>query len=243
MLQITQDLISLNYTKRVNREIKWIVIHYFGGLGDDAGVVNYFDRDATNASAHYALDDDSITQAVLDKDAAWHCGDDGKGTLKGKCYNANSIGIEVRPYKVKTATMYASDADWYFHEQTIVNLVDLVRYLMALHGIDADHVVRHYDVTAKLCPRPWVGDDLNTYYNKTGNQLWEEFKTRLEDDDMDGKQIYDKLNEYLAEQEAPEWAKKELAEAVELGITDGKNPMVLIPRYQAAIMAKRAAMK
>jgi len=35
----------------------------------------------------------------------------------------------------------------------------------------------------------------------------------------------------------------ELAEAVALGITDGKNPMQLIPRYQAAIMAKRAAQR
>ena len=35
-------------------------------------------------------------------------------------------------------------------------------------------------------------------------------------------------------------AKEELEEAVKLGITDGKEPMQLIPRYQAAIMAKRA---
>ena len=42
---------------------------------------------------------------------------------------------------------------------------------------------------------------------------------------------------------APAWARAELAEAVELGITDGTNPMQLIPRYQAAIMAKRAAQK
>lgn len=43
------------------------------------------------------------------------------------------------------------------------------------------HVVRHYDVTAKACPRPWVGDDINTYYRKTGNTLWNEFKTKLEE--------------------------------------------------------------
>ena len=53
---------------------------------------------------------------------------------------------------------------------------------MAKYGIDADHVIRHYDVTAKWCPRPWMGDDINTYYGKTGNQLWTEFKAGLEDD-------------------------------------------------------------
>ena len=61
-----------------------------------------------------------------------------------------------------------------------------------------------------------------------------------EDDDMTGEEIYMKLNEYLLGVPAPSWAKKELDEAIKMGITDGTNPCSLIPRYQAAIMAKRA---
>lgn len=62
-----------------------------------------------------------------------------------------------------------------------------------------------------------------------------------EGDDMTGKEIYDKLTDYLGGQkEAPAWAKAEIEEAKALGITDGIAPMALIPRYQAAIMAKRA---
>lgn len=64
-----------------------------------------------------------------------------------------------------------------------------------------------------------------------------------EEDDMTGEEIYRKLQEYLSKQPLPTWAQAELAEAVALGITDGKNPMQLIPRYQAAIMAKRAAQR
>lgn len=60
---------------------------------------------------------------------------------------------------------------------------------------------------------------------------------------MTGKEIYDALNDYLKTQPVPGWAKAELGEAVRLGITDGKDPMAPIPRYQAAIMAKRAAEK
>lgn len=67
--------------------------------------------------------------------------------------------------------------------------------------------------------------------------------TESEDDDMTGEQIYEKLNEYLREQPCPDWAKVELAEAVKMGITDGTRPCELIPRYQAAIMAKRAISK
>lgn len=60
------------------------------------------------------------------------------------------------------------------------------------------------------------------------------------EDDMTGKEIYDALQDYLAKQPVPAWAREELEEAVRLGITDGKDAMELIPRYQAAIMALRA---
>lgn len=57
---------------------------------------------------------------------------------------------------------------------------------------------------------------------------------------MTGEQIYHALNEYLSAQKVPKWAEKELAEAVETWITDGKNPTRLATRYEAAILAKRA---
>ena len=61
-----------------------------------------------------------------------------------------------------------------------------------------------------------------------------------EDEDMSGEEIYKKLVEYLASQPAPDWAREELQQAIDAGITDGTNPMLLIPRYQAALMALRA---
>lgn len=67
-----------------------------------------------------------------------------------------------------------------------------------------------------------------------------QFNKKQEDDTMTGKEIYDALSEYMGKQPLPAWAKAELDEAKRMGITDGKDPMQLIPRYQAAIMAKRA---
>ena len=57
---------------------------------------------------------------------------------------------------------------------------------------------------------------------------------------MTGKDIYDAYNAYAVSLPVPEWAKYELQEAIDRGITDGSNPMQPIPRYQAAIMALRA---
>lgn len=82
-------------------------------------------------------------------------------------------------------------------------------------------------VRTRLKDRPW---------NKWGMCPYIEY----EEDSMTGEQIYKALNDYLREQPCPEWAKAELEEAVKLGITDGSRPCELIPRYQAAIMAKRA---
>lgn len=62
-----------------------------------------------------------------------------------------------------------------------------------------------------------------------------------EDEIMTGKEIYEALQSYMRTQETPLWAREELEEAVRLGLTDGKNAAELIPRYQAAIIALRAA--
>lgn len=66
------------------------------------------------------------------------------------------------------------------------------------------------------------------------------YEEKKEEDEMTGKEIYDALQAYLAQEAVPAWAKEELEEAARLGVTDGKNPMELVPRYQAAIMALRA---
>lgn len=66
---------------------------------------------------------------------------------------------------------------------------------------------------------------------------------QFEEDIMTGEEIYKALDSYMKAQKVPAWAKEELEQAVKMGITDGKDPTALIPRYQAAIMTKRALEK
>lgn len=63
-----------------------------------------------------------------------------------------------------------------------------------------------------------------------------------QEETMTGKEIYDALNAYTATLPVPDWAKDLLEQAKAAGITDGKNPMQMVPRYQAAIMALRGKM-
>lgn len=224
MLPINQKLTIINYSPNNISRIKYIVIHYFGALGSAKDTCHYFYNVNRKASAHYFVDNTSIWQAVLDKDASWHCGDSGRGTMKGIVTNSNSIGIEVRPYKLSTATMNASDRDWYFHPDTIKNLIDLVNMLMEKYNIPIENVVRHFDVTAKWCPRPFMGNDINTYYGKTGNQMWEEFKSQLGDEEMTKEQFKIMMDEYLndrAQEEPAAWSAEERAWAEGLELIKG----------------------
>ena len=68
-----------------------------------------------------------------------------------------------------------------------------------------------------------------------------QFDAEKKEEPMDGKEIYDALQAYLKTQQMPAACQAEYREAVDAGITDGKDPCLLIPRWQAAIMAKRAA--
>lgn len=128
--------------------IKYIVVHYTGNDGDtDENNGNYFKNNVVEASAHYFVDDDSITQTVPDDYVAWHCG--AKSYKHANCRNTNSIGVEICD-DVKNGVIYPS-------EKTIENALELVKALMKKYSVPQENVIRHYDVTGKLCPAYWCG--------------------------------------------------------------------------------------
>lgn len=146
--------------------IKFLVIHYTAGDGDtDENNAIYFKNNVVKSSAHYFVDDDSVTQSVPDNYIAWHCG---ANTYKhATCRNANSIGIEICD-DIKNGVIYPS-------AKTIENVLELVEYLMNKYSIPKENVIRHYDVTGKLCPAYWSGTPAKDakwkteFWNKIGN--------------------------------------------------------------------------
>lgn len=141
--------------------IKYIVIHYTANDGDtDENNGIYFHNNDVDSSAHYFVDDDSVTQSVPDNYIAWHCG---ANVYKHKdCRNANSIGIEICD-DVRNGVIYPSD-------KTIQNVLELTEYLMKKYSVPKDNVIRHYDVTGKLCPAYWCGSTAKNAKWKT--EFW-----------------------------------------------------------------------
>jgi N-acetylmuramoyl-L-alanine amidase CwlA len=162
-MQINKRLTKVNYKKGNNRSIKYIVIHYVGATGGAEDNCKYFERFYRAASAHYFVGHyGEVWQCVEEKDISW-----GVGATKYKhkdCRNSNCINVEMCCRK-------DGNGNWYFEPKTIAATIDLVKELMKKYGIPVANVLRHYDVTGKHCPAPYVKEPKD----------WENFKSKLVD--------------------------------------------------------------
>lgn len=156
-MKINKLLSNINYTPAKNREIEYLVIHYVGATGGAKNNCLYFQNVYRGASAHYFVDHSGeVWQCVEDKNISWHCGSDNP-----KINNSNSIGIEMCCRK--------NSSGWYFEEATVKATKELAKEIMAKYNIPIERVVRHYDVSGKNCPEPYVRN----------SKAWESFKAGL----------------------------------------------------------------
>ena len=155
-----------NYRKGRVAPVEWHVIHYTANNGDtDEGNGQYFDEHAhLDASANYFIDEDSALISVRETDTSWHCGSETGRYVHPTCRNSNSLGYEMCSEKDVNGKYYITEA-------TKKNTIELVADRLKAYGHGVDRVIRHYDVTGKSCPRPWVEDE----------SQWLAFKTELQD--------------------------------------------------------------
>ena len=158
MLPIQRKISPYNHYEGNN--IRYIVIHYVGATGTAKNNVDYFYGGDRQASAHYFVDEKEVYQSVKDNDTAYHCG---SKTYKHKiCRNSNSIGIELCSRK-------DANGKYYFKDEVVNRAVALTIELMKKYNIPVENVIRHYDVTGKVCPAPFVNND----------RKWSEFISKL----------------------------------------------------------------
>lgn len=164
-------IVKTNYADKSNygsyrnvSKIKYIVWHYTANDGDsDESNARYFKTANRKASAHYFVDDDSVTISVPDTYVAWSVGGSrysnykttGGASLYKICTNTNSISIELCDTK-KNGKYDVSD-------KTLENAIELTRQLMDKYDIPISNVIRHFDITGKNCPAYYVD---NAKWNK-----------------------------------------------------------------------------
>lgn len=194
-------------------DICYLVIHFTANDGDSAkNNADYFAREAPGASAHFFVDEREIWQSVQEKDIAWHCGTRGM-YFHPYCRNANSLGVELCSRK--------RGEKYYFAPETVKNAQQFVRSLMKRYGIPTENVVRHYDVTHKNCPAPFVEDA----------GAWQKFKAGLMEQAKEGnmtekqvKQLIEQSKTVFDTEEAvPEWGRATIEKLTKRGLLRGED--------------------
>lgn len=194
-INIIKNISKFNYNNGTINRIKYVVIHYVGATGSAKSNAEYYAGGNRNASAHYFVGHEGeIYQSVEDKNIAWHCG---ANSYKHKeCRNANSIGIEL--CCKATGDPSKADNNWYFTDATFYSALDLTRELMQKYKVPVENVLRHYDVTGKTCPAPFV------YNNK--KWTWDTFKSNLSGNES--------LHNIVSGRKSKEEASKKLDERI-----------------------------
>lgn len=150
-MTITDSLIPRNKYNRPGTKStpKRICVHYTGDCGATAAqLAKYWQNVAAGVfkdkpwswtSAQYIVGlNGEVVRCILDSEIAYAAANQ----------NADTIHIEVC-YKQKSGE---------FEEKSIAALGELVRSLMKKYAIPAGKVVRHYDLTGKLCPAYYVDE-------------------------------------------------------------------------------------
>ena len=194
-----------NYRAGRTQPVRYIVMHYTANNGDTArNNCDYYHRvGGLQASAHYFCDEHGAMQSVREGDTAWHCG--ARAYWHPECRNGNSIGIEMCSRK-------RADGSYYILPETVANAAALAREIMQRYGIDTDHVLRHYDVTGKRCPMPWVDDPAQ----------WAAFKDMLTPKNTTtDEEDEDDMVRYNTIEEVPSWAQDTVRALVDAGALGG----------------------
>lgn len=193
---ITNGYISTHITPSKGRFVKYIAVHYTAGGTSKKGTAlntrNVFLK--RQASADFVVDDGSIVQINPDLKNyyCWSVGDkknvySGGGRLFGVANNRNTISIEICSNLMDGwSAAFANHKGWYFTDASLDNALKLIRYLMKIFGVPKSNVVRHYDISGKLCPGIVGWNDAPVYNNdgkkeseKSNSTQWLSFWSKI----------------------------------------------------------------
>lgn len=142
---IEEDLIPVNEYSRPGEptdDITGIVIHYVGNPGTSAKANrNYFAglalSGATYASSNFIVGlDGEVIECVPLGEIAYASNNRNHDTISIECCHPDETGK--------------------FNDETYVSLLKLCRFLVEVYDIKPEDIIRHYDVTGKLCPLYYV---------------------------------------------------------------------------------------
>ena len=142
------QLMDVNDYSRPGTEVDsvaGIVIHYTANPGSTAQQNrDYFnslqDGHGASVSSHFIVGlDGEIVQCIPTQEVAYASNERNRDTISIECCHPDATGK--------------------FNQETYISMVRLTAFLCAKYDLDAEAVIRHYDVTEKNCPKYFVENE------------------------------------------------------------------------------------
>lgn len=158
--ELDVELLSINKYSRpgtVLKEVNAIVIHYTANPGSTAMQNrNYFeglkDSHETMVSSHFIVGlEGEIVQCIPTAEISYASNDRNNDTIAIECCHMGEDGK--------------------FEPATYDSLVQLTAFLLGKFDLTTEDLIRHYDVTGKMCPKYYVDHE----------DAWEQFKKDVAD--------------------------------------------------------------
>ena len=139
--EITEDFLDKNPYSRSGialRKVKGVVIHYVENPGSTAKENrDYFNNlqntHLTKASSHYIVGlDGEVIQCIPQSEISYASNNRNKDTISIECCHPKKNGK--------------------FNDKTYNSAVRLTAWICKTYGLSSQNVIRHYDVTGKMCP-------------------------------------------------------------------------------------------
>jgi N-acetylmuramoyl-L-alanine amidase len=160
-MTISKQFLTVNPYSRPGKPlahgVRGVVIHYTADPGATAqNIRDYFEslkKGGRWASAHYAVGlEGEIVQCIPDEEEAYHVGAQpyqykkaALDALKTTYPNNCTLGIEL-----------CIDRQGKFTAATLASGIALAQELLTKYSLTPDDLYRHYDITGKVCPKPFV---------------------------------------------------------------------------------------
>ena len=252
---VTYTKLSPNCTSPRNHAIDTVSIHCMAGKLTAKQCLNLssFSTYSTTkgCSCNYAIGyDGEIALCVNEADRSW-------------CTSSRSN--DNRAITIEVSNSSNTDSDWPVSDAAYKSLINLLVDICQRNGIkrlqwqgDKDligqvskqNMTVHRWFAAKACPGDYlygrhaaIAAEVNKRLNAAADAAEEE------DDDMEGKEIYEKLNAYLATLTTSDYAKESSEKGVDSGLfADGDkdglvdNPRGILTREQLAVVLNRAGL-
>jgi N-acetylmuramoyl-L-alanine amidase len=206
---------------------------YDNGRFEEAGTDDPF----RYASAQYIVDMDSMQLCIPENEMAYHVGSTTYTPFALKTFRTASGSCVPNLFTIGIEMCVNAGNDW---AKTVENTAELTSDIMVKYNIPMDMLLRHYDITGKVCPKPYVDDP----------KAWQDFKALVARKVAQKKQATTNTGtisgviQMFKDVKESNWAYKAIEDLSNLGILKGDtegnfNPDKPITRAEIAVVIYR----